>query len=162
MFDVPIDATYAWLGIAVASVAALGVAATLPAAPPPDAAGVALTIDAVADGEYPATAEHGIVADRIRITAGVVVLSTSGGGTARATLQAPRITPVPMKGETATDERLRRVLSGVPPETAFEDRGAFRTAAETARTGPHEWHAAPDRIRIRQVHWGEIRVTLVG
>lgn len=160
MFDVPVDATYAWLGVVLASFATVGVAATLPAAPPPDASGVAHTIDAVADGEHPATAEHGLAADRLRITTGTVSLA-GDGGTARATLYAPRITPVGA-GDGSATAGLRRVLEGEPPPAVFSDRESFRNAAETARTAPHEWNAAPDRLRIRQVHWGEVRVTLVG
>ncbi|MWV66074.1 hypothetical protein GRS48_14780 [Halorubrum sp. JWXQ-INN 858] len=159
MFDAPFDATYAWLGVALVSVATAGVAATLPASPPPDASGVAHTIDSVADGEYPATAEHGLSADRVRITTGTVSLR-SDGGTARATLLAARTTPVAPPGRADGD--LRRVLDGVPPDRVFADPDAFAAAATTARDGPHEWRAAPNRLTIRQVHYGDVRVTLVG
>lgn len=160
MFDLPLDSTYAWFGVALVSVVTAGVAATLPASPPPDANGVAHTIDSVADGEYPATAEHGIAADRIRLSAGTVSLS-DGEGTARATLHAPRITPVPSTSPSV-DGRLVRVLSGVPPDEVFDDPASFATAAEQARSAEPEWHAAPDRLTIRRVHYGDVRVTLVG
>jgi len=68
MFETNVDATYAWLGLALVSVAAAGVAATLPASPPPDASGVAHTIDSVADGPHPARAEHGLAASQMRLT----------------------------------------------------------------------------------------------
>lgn len=164
MFETNLDATYAWLGLAVVSVATAGVAASFPASPPPDVDGVAYTVDSVADGEYPATAEHGISADRIRLTDGSVSLGDERG-TARAALDAPRITPVIRPGATAnvtTDSRLRRVLDGVPPGAAFDDPASFSAAAERARAADSEWIPAPDRITVRRVHYGEVRVTLVG
>ncbi|EMA61153.1 DUF7283 family protein [Halorubrum lipolyticum] len=162
MFETHLDATYAWLGLALVSVATAGVAAALPASPPPDASGVAHTIDSVGDSEYPTTAEHGLAADRVRLTDRSIALD-GGGGTARATLHGPRITPVPTGREgTTDDDRLRRVLSGVPPGAAFDDSDAFAAAAERAQTSDHEWRPAPDRLTVRRVHYGGEHVTLVG
>lgn len=155
MFDVPMDATYAWVGVALVSVATLGVAATLPATPPPDATGVAGTVDRVALGEHPATAEHGIATDEIRISPDSLALA-GPGGTAHATLAGPRITPA------GDDHRLERVLHGEPPERVFATPNALAAAAVDARERGGRWETAPDRLRIRQVHWGETRVTLVG
>ncbi|QUO47839.1 MULTISPECIES: DUF7283 family protein [Halorubrum] len=166
MFETHLDATYAWLGLAVVSVAAVGVAASFPASPPPDADGVARTIDSVADGEYPATAEHGIAAERLRLAEGSVSLGDDRG-TARAPLDAPRITPVirPAAGvspEATTDARLRRVLAGAPPDAAFDDPAALAAAAERARSADATWTPAPERVTVRRVHYGDVRVTLVG
>lgn len=160
MFDVHIDATYAWLGVALVSVVTAGVAATLPASPPPDANGVAHTIDSVADGEYPATAVHGLASDRIRLTTGTVALANEGG-TARARLHAPRITPVPST-DASVDGRLRQLLEGVPPDVAFEDPETLDDAAEDARASNDDWHAAPNELTVRRVHYGGVHVTLVG
>ena len=164
MFETNLDATYAWLGLAVVSVAAVGVAASFPASPPPDADGVARTIDSVADGEYPATAQHGITADRVRLTDGSVSLDDERGAV-RAELDAPRVTPVIRPGTApgaTTDARLRRVLDGVPPDAVFDDPRAFAVAAERAREADAKWIPAPDRLTARRVHYGETRVTLVG
>lgn len=162
VFETHLDTTYAWLGLALVSVATAGVAATLPASPPPDASGVAHTIDSVADGEYPATAEHGLAANRIRLTTGSIALE-NGGRTGRARLQAPSITPVPPDSSRETnDGELRRVLNGVPPTAAFDDPEALAAAAERARGGYHPWRPAPERLTVRRVHYGEIHVTLVG
>ena len=166
MFETNLDATYAWIGLAVVSVAAVGVAAAFPASPPPDADGVARTVDSVANGEYPATAEHGIAAERLRLTDGSVSIRDDRG-TARAVLDASRITPV-VRSETAatpnatTDARLRRVLDGAPPDAAFDDPAAFEAAAERARATEAAWVSAPERITVRRVHYGDVRVTLVG
>jgi len=62
-------------------------------------------------------------------------------------LRAPRITPVPTeRRETTGGDGLRRVLSGVPPDAAFDDPEEFAAAAERARRGDHEWRPAPDRL----------------
>ncbi|WP_144799882.1 DUF7283 family protein [Halorubrum depositum] len=162
MFETHLDATYAWLGLAAVSVATAGVAATLPASPPPDAAGVAHTIETVADGEYPATAEHGLAADRLRLTPRSISLD-GDGGSARAPLHGPRITPVPPSVRGGTDnDRLRRVLDGVPPDAAFDDPDGLAAAAERARNADRGWRPAPERLTVRRVHYGGVHVTLVG
>jgi len=162
MFETNLDASYAWIGLALVSVATAGVAAALPASPPPDASGVAHTIDAVGDRDRPTAAEHGLAADRIRLTTRSIALD-DGDGTARATLHAPRITPVRTgeRGATAGG-RLRRVLNGAPPDVAFAGPDAFAAAASQARAADHEWRPAPDRITVRRVHYGGVHVILVG
>lgn len=162
MFETHIDATYAWLGIALVSVATAGVAAALPATPPPDASGVAHTIDSVADSEYPTTAEHGIAAGRIRLTERSVSLN-GGGGTAQASIRAQQITPLSAEREGASrDSGLRRILDGVPPDAVFDDPEEFAAAAERARSTDHQWRPAPERLTVRRVHYGGVHVTLVG
>ncbi|MBP1923134.1 hypothetical protein J2751_002172 [Halorubrum alkaliphilum] len=160
MFETNLDATYAWLGLAAVSIVTAGVVATLPASPPPDADGVAHTIDSVAGSDYVATAEHGVSADRLRITPRTVEID-GGGVVARSTIGESPITPVPPRG-TGADDRLRRVLDGVSPETVFDDSGEFAAAAEHERTLEHEWRVAPDRITVKRVHYDETHVTLVG
>lgn len=158
MFETQVDATYAWVGLALVSVVAVGVVAALPTAPPPDADGVAHTVDSVADGEYVATAEHGLAAERIRLTPRTIELA-GDGGTARATFRGSPITPV---ATDRSDPRLRRILSGVPPQAVFDDPDAFAATAERARTSEHGWRSAPERLTVRQVRYGGHRVTLVG
>ncbi|EMA65822.1 hypothetical protein C461_14016 [Halorubrum aidingense JCM 13560] len=164
MFETHADATYAWLGLALVSVATAGVAASFPSSPPPDAAGVAHTIDSVADGDHPATAEHGLAADRIRLTTRSVALS-DGDGTSRAALHGSHITPVRRVddgGAAGGDVRLRQVLDGVPPDAVFDDRDAFSAAAAEARGTDHEWRPASERLTVRRVHYEGVHVTLVG
>ncbi|WP_460561453.1 DUF7283 family protein [Halorubrum pallidum] len=165
MFETNVDATYAWLGLALVSVATAGVAATLPASPPPDVSGVAHTIDSVADGPHPSRAEHGLAASRIRLTERSVALR-SDGGTGTASLHGPKITPVlarqTERNRTDGSGGLRRVLDGVPPSAAFDDPTAFAAAADRARDADAEWKPAPDRLAVRRVHYGSVHVTLVG
>lgn len=155
MFEASLDGLYAWAGVAAFSVAVLGVAAALPSAPTPDAAGAASTVDTVAGGDYPATGEHRIRAERIRLSSDRIVLD-GGGGTASARFRQAPVTPA------RAHDRLRRVLLGTPPSTAFESPEAFAAAGRNARGTEVTWRAAPDRLRVRQVHWGDVRVTLVG
>lgn len=160
MFEIHADAMYTWVGLAVVSVAVFGVAATLPTTPPPDATGLAHTVDSVATSEYAATAEHGLAAERIRITPHRIAIA-SDGGTASATLRGAPITPVP-PSVTAEHARLRRVLAGVPPDRVFDDPTAFADAAARAQAATHRWGPAPDRLTVRGVVYGGHRVTLVG
>lgn len=159
MFEIHLDATYVWLALALASVVTAGVVSALPTAPAPDAEGAANTIDSVAGSEYVATAEHGLTAEKMRITVRTIEL-VGGGDRTRATLYAAPVTPVPPA--PGVDDRLRRVLDGVPPDAVFEDRESFADAVEQARTGEHEWVPAPDRLTVRGVRYGDLRVTLVG
>ena len=162
MFETNLDATYAWLGLALVSVATAGIAAALPASPPPDASGVAHTSDSVGARDHPATAEHGLAADRLRLTPRSIALD-GGGEPARAAIHAPRVTPVsPGGNQSSTEGRLRRVLNGAPPDAVFDEPDALAAAASRARASDHEWRTAPDRITVRQVHYGGIDVTLVG
>ena len=158
MFESQIDATYVWLGVAIVSLVTAGVAASLPAGPPPDAQGVAYTIDTVATGEYPATAEHGIAADELRLTTEAVSLKR-GEETATTQLTAHRITPV---SSERVDPRLQQVLSGIPPEMVFEEPAAFKAASDQARAQAGAWQPAPARLTVRHVQYGEVHVTLVG
>lgn len=155
MLELPVDGWYAWVGIAVVSVAVLATSVSLPLQPPPDAGGAADTVDAVAGGEYPATAEHGIAAERLRVSSTRISLRNEAGTTTATFLFTP-VTPV---GE---DDRLERVLRGIPPSSVFANATAFARAAADARSVEPGWRPAPDRLRVRQVHWGETRVTLVG
>lgn len=154
MFEAPLDGLYAWVGLAVVSVAVLGVTVAFPSAPAPDAAGAAGTVDTVAGG-YPATGEHGIEAQRVRITPSRIVLDGEGGTASAAFRQTP-VTPARL------DDRLWRVLHGEPPSTVFDSSEAFVAAARDARETETRWRAAPDRLRVREIHWGDVRVTLVG
>ncbi|SMO36178.1 DUF7283 family protein [Halorubrum cibi] len=161
MFEIHLDAAYAWVGLALVSVVTVGVVAALPAAPPPDVNGAAHTIGSIADGEYVATAEHGLAADRMRLTPHTIELE-NGGGSARSTFRGPPVTPVPTAGSHDGDPPLRRVLNGVPPRTVFEDPEAFADAAARSRARDHRWRTAPKRLTVRQVRYGGTRVTLVG
>lgn len=155
MLELPVDSWYAWIGIAVVSVAVLAASVTLPLRPPPDAGDAADTVDAIAGGEYPATAEHGIAAERMRLTPTRIALRNAAGTTTGTFLFDP-VTPA------VEDERLERVLRGMPPSRVFASPTAFAKAAESARADESRWQPAPNRLRVRQVHWGETRVTLVG
>lgn len=156
MFDVPLDATYCWLGLAAVSLVVVGVAADLPTRPPPDATAAANTVDALAASEYPGTATHPVDAASVRLAPHSLGLRTSAGATHAAFAFGP-VTP-------ATDDAaLAAVARGAPPNERFESPGALAAAAERARADAREagWRAAREQLVVRRVNWGDVRVTLV-
>jgi len=154
MFEVPVDALYAWLGVATVSIAVLGVVVALPAAAPPDATAAADAIDRVAVGPPDAHDTARIDGGEYRL--GPHQLSVrNDAGTASATFAYGPVTPA------IEDDRLELLLYGHAPATVFETRGAFERAIDAARSRS-EWRSAPDKIEIRRVQWGETSVTLVG
>ena len=153
MFEVPIDALYVWVGTALASVAALGVALSLTTAPPPDAAAAADTVDAVAGADHDATGVHPVDATSVKISAHSLALRDDGG-MARERFAFGPVTPV------REDSKLARVARGTPPSEAFTDPSALARAAREARRMPASWERT-DRLRVRTVVWGDVRVTLV-
>lgn len=153
MLDTPVDATYVWFGLAVVGVAALGLALRLPAAPAPDAAGVADTVDSAAASPHDATAAHAVAADAVKVRPRRLSLR-SRRGVARAPLGYP-VTP-------AGDGELDAVLHGTPPGDAFDSAADFCRAAERARDGRPSWQPVDDRVLVRHVTWEGCDVTLVG
>jgi hypothetical protein len=155
MFDTPIDAWYAWLGLSVASLAVFGVVTAFPTAPAPDAAAVAGTIDRIATADYDATASRDLDATAIRLGPRRIGLRNDAGA-AHATLAYP-VVPV------RDDARLARVLRGTPPGTAFPSTAAFERAVTTARERGREprWRPAGGRLTVRRLGGG-VDVTLVG
>ncbi len=153
MFETPVDAVHVWVGLALAGVAALGVAVQLPTERPPDAAGVADTVDAVATSEYAATGAYRSRADAVRLDTRRVWLRNDGGRTA-----ATFVTGV----VPARSERLRRVLHGADPRRVYDSRAAFAAALGEARRTEGEWRETDGRIAVRRLTWGDLGVTLVG
>ncbi|WP_226012407.1 DUF7283 family protein [Halomicrobium salinisoli] len=155
MFDVPVDAWYVWLGVAAASLTALGTVGALPSGTPPDAAATADAIDRVAAGPPGSSGVRAVDAREWRIGPQQVQLRDDDGRAAAAFAYGP-VTPV------RSDDRLAAVLAGEGPAEVFESRAAFGDATRTARDAEPDWRPAPDRVSIRRVSWGETDVTLVG
>ncbi|WP_101296259.1 DUF7283 family protein [Halegenticoccus soli] len=155
MFDVPLDAWYGWLGAALASAAILGTAWSLPTAAPPDAAGIADTVDSVAASDYPATAEHPLDATAVRLGPHRIGLK-SDGGTAHASFAFGPVTPV------RSNSPLESVLYGTPPDRAFDSPEAFRQAIIDARTREPTWASVDRTLVARRTSWEGVDVTLVG
>jgi len=154
MLETPIDVPHVWLGVAMVSIAVAGVAAGLPTGTAPDAATAADTVDRVAASPHPATAEHPIDADEVRVEPYRLALE-NGRGTAHASFAFGPVTP-------AEDGPLRAVLDGQPPGRVFESPAAFRRALAEARERPHDWQPAGDRIVVRSVSWEGVDATIVG
>lgn len=155
MFDVPMDAWYIWIGLAAVGATAYSVAGAMPAAPPPDASGVARTVDGVAASPYAAVGKHPLPnAESVRV--GRDSLSVRGpGGTAHAALGYGPVTPV------GSDDSLTAVLRGEPPERVFASVGDFERTLEAARAGDPRFRPA-DRLVVRRVSWEGVDAVLVG
>lgn len=155
MLGVPVDAWYTWLGLSIASVALVGVGASLPTAPPPTAGTVADTIDRTAATPYPATAEHPLDARAVRIEPREIGLRNDAG-TTHATLAFGPVTPV------ASASNLHAVLNGAPPGSRFDSGSALCDAARAARERPSRWRQVEGPLVVRHVVWEGCDVTLVG
>jgi len=155
MFDVPVESTYVWVALALVSASVLGLAVRVPSAPPPDATGVARTVDSVASSPYEATARHPIEADEIRLGSERVGVRTDAGAS-HAGFAYDRVVPASGAGP------LGYVLRGRPPERVFDSRRAFSVAVKRARNGTASWRPAPERLLVRRVSWGGVNATLVG
>lgn len=153
MFETHVDTLYVWVAVGTCSVAVLGVVLGMPTAAPPDATGVAATIDEVATSPPGSVVHRYLVADEWSIGSRQIGLRNVGG-TARATLLTT-ITP-------ARTERLRVVLGGTDPANVYGSPAAFRGDVRRAEDRSSSWRPAPDRLTVRRVGWGGTDVTLVG
>ena len=154
MFDAPLDALYAWVGLAVVSVAVLAVALSLASAPPPSAIRVANAVDAVAASPNEAVRRIVLDVDAVALRPWRVGVRTDGG-TAHAAVTFGPVTPV-------RDGPLRAVLTGRSPARTFETPAAFRGALTRARRRVGGWTDAPETLVVRRVSWGGVNGTLVG
>ncbi|MFC5970637.1 hypothetical protein ACFPYI_04760 [Halomarina salina] len=151
----PADAVPVWVGLALASVALLGVALGLPTGAP-DADRPAATVDRVAASSFDATATA-TFETRSRLELGPHGLDRCrDDACAHATFAFGPVTPV--SGESS----LSAVLRGTAPEQVFDSPASFQRAARDARDG--ESVVVPDatRLHARRVTWGGVDVTLVG
>ncbi|WP_436928302.1 DUF7283 family protein [Halosimplex halobium] len=172
----PADAWYVWFGVALVSLAFVGVVASFPAEPPPDTAEAADAIDRVTASGYNATAEYEHNADRWYVANKTIVMRNDGG-TTRASLSYARV--VPVWADRGSDE-LRAVLQGesvagqyqgepseFPPLTPKQEfREDVANASEFAEESVDDptvpkWRVADGRLVVRHVRWGEYRATLV-
>jgi hypothetical protein len=155
MFEPPVDAWYAWLGVGGVSLAVFGVVLGLPTVAPPDAVAVAETVDAVASSPHEARASRELRADRIRLGAHRVALRTESG-TSHASFAYGPVTP------TWESARLTELLNGRDPATVFASPAAFRETVQRVRTRRPGWRDAPAELIVRRVSWEGVDVTLVG
>ena len=155
MIGVPVDAWYVWLGLSLASIALVGVGATLPTGPAPAAADAADTVDRTASTAHPATAEHPLNAVAVRVGPRRLGLRNDAG-TTHATFAFGPVTP-------ATKSRaLRSVLRGAPPASRFDSGAALCDAGTDARNRTPRWRPADSPLIVRHVVWEGCDVTLVG
>lgn len=155
MFDLPADTLPVWVGLAFASVAVLGIAVGLPTTAPPDAAGAAGAVDAVAGSPHAATTDYSLGGVDLEVTPYRLTLRR-GDATAHAAFTYGPVTPV----VAGTD--LARVLDGTPPESVFDSPDALATDATAAREASPLVVDQATRLTVRHVTWEGLDVTLVG
>jgi len=153
MLGPPVDAWYLWIGLAAASLALVGVALSLPPEPPSTAESAAETIEEVGAARPPASGEHPIDAQRVRV--GPHRLTIEGESTDTATLDHGRMVPAP-RGTP-----LRRVAVGASPADAFSDADAFAAAVEERRDRERILEPVGDRLTARHVRYGGTDAILV-
>lgn len=154
MDETLVDVWYRWLGVAIASLAVLGVAADIPTRQRPDAARLATTVDAVAASDHPTTGEHPLDAEAVRL--GVETVSIRDAGGVSTAPLAYQVTPV------GADRRLDAILHGHHPKESFDSPAALERAADRARAHRPPWQPAEGRILVRHLTWEDVDVTLVG
>ena len=155
MFELPLDAWYVWIGLAVVSSTVLGVVGALPSALPPDASGAAGAIDSVAASDHAAIEEHPLSnTDSVRLGADSVSLRGPGGTRTEALGYGP-VTPV--RGGSV----LEPVLRGESPDLVFDSPTTFQRAIVRAQRAEPHWEGT-ERLVVRRVSWGEIDAVLVG
>jgi hypothetical protein len=155
--EAPADAWYVWVGVALVSIAAMGVALSLPAQPPPDADRMAGAVDRVAASEHGGSVAFDHEAAKIRIGAEQIA-ARNEGGTARATVAFARLVHVRAVSERHHDA-LADVLAGGPVDS--EAREALRAVTADFDTTTGEWYPARGEFRARAVTVDGERIVLV-
>ncbi len=155
MFDSPVDAWYVWIGLSLLGAALVGIVTQLPDAPPPDAAGPANAVDAVAGGRHAGTGTYPLSADAVRIESHRIGVRT-GDETAFETLAYGPVTPV------REGTLLWEVLQGARPDHVFESPEGFARAIGRAAERERIWRSDPCALDVRTVSWEDADATLVG
>ncbi|SEW07250.1 DUF7283 family protein [Halobacterium jilantaiense] len=155
MFDTPADTPPVLVALSLVSTALAGVAFAASPTPPPRAAPLAGTVDAVAAADTAGVETREVAAEALRLTPNEVAVR-SDAGTAHAQFAYGLVVPV------REDTRLWAVLHGTPPDDRFADPSALRSAADDATAREHRWRDDPARLTVRRVTWRGVDVTLVG
>lgn len=154
MFDVPVDAWYAWVGTSLLAAAALAAALSIPAIPPPDAGAAANAIDAVAARPAATVDTVWTTATAVRVGPDRISLRNAAG-TRSAPLVFGPVTPV------AGDDRLDRLAAGADPEMLFDHPTGLARAADAARDRAPGWRRTDGELVVRRVRWEGYDVVIV-
>lgn len=158
-FEAPADGWYVFIGVAIFSIAAMGLALSIPSTPPPNANGVANTIDEVGAQPYGGTARYEHDADRYWVNLETVVLENDGG-TSRSTIRFGTMAPA------WPNDDLAAIVHGEAPNDVFADKDDFKAAVEAAQNhvrdgGDRVFTSASGTLEVRKVTWGDYAVILV-
>ena len=172
-FEAPVDAWYVWVGVAVVSVALVGVVLSLPTQAPPDADRAANTIDRVGGSTYQAEANYEHDADEVRVTTGQISMRNDGG-TDHASTRFESVTPIHTVTDAVEDadevrDALEQVLHGTNPDevvnaTDVETHELVEAVSKTSEyvaSDSADWQPATGALVVRQVRVGNETVVLV-
>ncbi|MCU4717770.1 DUF7283 family protein [Halapricum hydrolyticum] len=166
--EAPADAWYVWVGVALVSVAAMGIALGFPSGPPPDANAAANAIDRAAGSAHEGSATYDHDARFYWIDGERIAMQNEHGVT-KATLAYGPVVPI------GDDLELERVLHGerltdVYPSNATRspqrqfDEDVAAALASVDSVDP-EWRAAGETLSVRVVDYevggGERRAVLL-
>ncbi|MFW6017322.1 MAG: DUF7283 family protein [Halapricum sp.] len=160
--EAPADGWYVWMGVALVSVATMGVALGLPSGPPPDANAAANAIDRVAGSAYEGDASYEHDA-RFYWVDGERIAMKNDDGVAKATLAYGPA--VPVEEDTKLEAMLhgRDITDEYSPQwhpTRKSEREQFHEDVEDAiarvDSADPEWRGADGRLDVRVVDytWG--------
>jgi hypothetical protein len=153
VFETPVDTLLLWMALGAVAVAVLGVVGNVPTTAPPDAAGMAATIDEVTTSPSGSVRRQSVAAESWRLDGRRLGLRNDGGTAhARLTRRAVPVGTGP----------LSQVLSEGAPGQVFTSPTAFERAVRRGAAATDGWRPAPDRLTVRHVVWGGVDVTLVG
>ncbi|QSG07986.1 DUF7283 family protein [Halapricum desulfuricans] len=164
--EAPADAWYVWVGVAMVSVAAMGIALGLPSGPPPDAHAAANAVDRVAGSAHEATGTYEHDARSYWVDRERIAMRNEHGVT-KATLAYGSVVPV------QEDTKLAAVLHGKPITSAYTSplkpaqeqlHEDIEEAIAAVDSADPEWRSADGTLRVRSIeYWwgGERRVVLV-
>lgn len=162
-FEAPVDAWYVWLGVALVSLALVGIALSLPTQPPPDADRAANAIDRVSASPYQAEASYEHDAEEVRITTAQVSLRNDGGAD-HASVAFEQVTPIYVVSQAVENggeiqDVLTAILHGGNPTDVLEahdveTEAVVEAVAETneyVAADDDEWQPATGVLTVRQV-----------
>lgn len=170
-FESPADAWYVWIGVAIVSVGAAGIALGLPGEPQPDATEAAAAVDRVAASEYGASGSYVHDGDEVRLGTRQIGLRNDGGSS-HASVAIGSLTPIGV-ADGELYEAGRALLAGRQPSeiVASFDRFDNESTLEADLAGIRReidragatWQPASGELRFRAVEIdGETVVVIDG
>ncbi|QSG04900.1 DUF7283 family protein [Halapricum desulfuricans] len=168
--EAPADAWYVWVGVALVSVAAIGIALGLPSGPPPDAHAAANAVDRVAGSAHEATGTYEHDARSYWVDRERIAMRNEHGVT-KATLAYGPVVPVEedtelaavLHGNSIAIAYTSQLRPSKPSQEQFHED--VEEAIAAVDSADPQWRSADGTLRVRAVEYelggGEQRVVLL-